>query len=181
VRHRAVVEQAAEALVSPPAISLRLRSRSQSRGVLSEHGDHSAVVVSGGGDGSVGSVVDQPQFIIWAVRGWTASSASWWARSDCWALPRLDSAGTYALGAGIVFAVVAVWGFIDGNNVFSLLAGDTTTDITRAIVAALGLLTGTLPRGGRRAQKSAAVSGAERFSRASESTPSRGGQTAGHR
>ena len=47
---------------------------------------------------------------------------------------------------GLFFAVAAIWGFIDGNDVVGLVVADTTNNITHAILAALGLVTGLMPR-----------------------------------
>jgi Domain of unknown function (DUF4383) len=54
-----------------------------------------------------------------------------------------DSARSYALAAGAIFAVVAVWGFLDGTDVAGLLVADTTNNVTHAV---LGLLVAAMPR-----------------------------------
>ena len=92
--------------------------------------------------GSIGAAARQPQFLIWAVSGWTTILWIVMGGLGLISAGRLDSARTYALFAGIVFAVVCVWGFIDGNNVVNLIAADTTNNVTHGILAALGLLTG---------------------------------------
>lgn len=131
--------------------------------------------------GTVGSVADQPQFLIWAVSGWTAILWIVMGAVGLMALPRLDAARSYALGAGVVFAVLAIWGFIDGNNVFRIFAADTTNNITHAILAALGLAVGMLPRGAQRPHEAAAAPGGadRRFSRTQDATQSRTGHTTG--
>src|SRR4051812_26993054 len=65
------------------------------------------------------------------------------------AMPRPDSPRTYALPAGMLFVDVAVWGFIDGDDVVDLLAADATNNITHAVLGALGSIV-ALP-GARRA------------------------------
>ena len=72
----------------------------------------------------------------------------------------------YALFAGAVFAVAAVWGFIDGNDVVELIVADTTNNITHAILAGLGLIVGMLPASAQRpAEQDAAVTTESRFGR----------------
>jgi hypothetical protein len=116
--------------------------------------------------GSVGNVAGQPQFLIWAVSGWTTILWIVMGGLGLVSAGRLDSARTYALFAGVVFAVACVWGFIDGNNVASLIAADTTNNITHGILAALGLLTGLMPRRAQRPRE-------ERFVRSAPATRER--------
>src|SRR5919206_3150829 len=104
-----------------------------------------SLVIEGPGFGTVGNVSDQPQFLIWATSGWTSIFWIVMGALGLFALTRLGAARTYALAAGVVFAVVAVWGFISGDNAFGILAADTTNNITHAILAALGLLVGLMP------------------------------------
>jgi hypothetical protein len=60
-------------------------------------------------------------------------------------MARLDTARSYSLLSGVIFAVVAVWGFIDGNDVAEIIAADTTNNVMHAILAGLGLVAGMLP------------------------------------
>ncbi len=101
--------------------------------------------------GTVGSAAGQPEFLLWSVSGWT--SVMWIAMGafGLLAAPRLDVACGYALVAGAVFAVVAVLGFVDGNDVAELLVADTTNNVTHAVLGALGLIMGLLPREAQRA------------------------------
>jgi hypothetical protein len=83
-------------------------------------------------------------------------------------VPRLASARSFALFAGVVFAVFAVWGFIDGDNVMSIFAADTTNNITHAILAVLGFAVGLMPSTGPQPHETEAASRANhigRFSR----------------
>jgi hypothetical protein len=104
---------------------------------------------------SVGPVGAQPEFLIWSVSGWT--TILWIAMGGLGVVmsARLDSARTYALIAALVFGAMAVWGFIDGNDVVELFAADTTNNITHAVIAALGLLVAVLPRGAQRPDEGA--------------------------
>jgi len=97
-----------------------------------------ALVTGSTGFGTVDSGSGQ-DFLIWRVNGWDAVLFTAAGAAGLFAASRIDSARTFALAAGIVYAVMAVWGFIDGGSVFGLFAVDTTDNITNAIVAALGL------------------------------------------
>lgn len=121
--------------------------------------------------GSVGSVGDQPQFLIWAVSGWTTIFWIVMGGLGLVAAGRLDSARSYALFAGIVFAVACVWGFIDGNNVVSIIAADTTDNITHGVLAALGLLAGLMPRAAQRPREERFVRPAPTGERSRQATP----------
>jgi hypothetical protein len=98
----------------------------------------------------VGPVAAQPEFLIWSVSGWT--TIFWIALGGIGLLSaaRLDSARSFALGAGIVMAVAAVWGFIDGSDVAGIITADTTNNITHAVIGGLGLLVAALPRSAQR-------------------------------
>lgn len=100
--------------------------------------------------GTVDVLVQQPEFLIWTVSGWTA--ILWIAMGvlGLLSMARLDTARSYSLLAGVVFAVLAVWGFIDGNDVAEIIAADTTNNVMHAILAGLGLVTGMLPRDAQR-------------------------------
>lgn len=95
--------------------------------------------------GTVDTLAGRPEFLIWTVSGWTA--ILWLAMGvfGLASIARLDAARVYSLLAGVVFAVVAVWGVIDGTDVAEVLAADTTNNIVHAILAGLGLMVGMLP------------------------------------
>ncbi len=63
----------------------------------------------------------QPEFPIWSVSGW--GTVLWIAGGAIGLLAsaRLDAARDYAATAGVVFTVVAVWGFLDGGDVAGCL------------------------------------------------------------
>jgi len=114
-----------------------------------------------------------PDFLIWEANGWTTLL---WLVAGALGLvmmSRVDGARTYALVGGVVFAVMAVWGFIDGNDVASLFYAGTANNITHAVVGGLGLVVG-LPS--ERQQRKAGVGdGDPRYDRPSPHTrtPSR--------
>jgi hypothetical protein len=141
-----------------------------------------SLVIAGVSFGTVGNVGNLPQFILWAVSGWTTI---FWIAMGVLALlavPRLDAARSYALLAGAVFAVFAVWGFIDGNDVMGIFAAGTTDNITHAVLAGLGFLVALAPRKAQRPHEADAASranGAGRFSRTEQ--PARDRQALGQR
>ena len=119
---------------------------------------------------TVGPVSAQPDFLIWSVSGWTTIL---WIVMGCAGVAsaaRLDTARGYALFAGLVFAVIAVWGFVDGNDVFELITADTTNNITHAVLGALGLIVAGMPRGTQRPEDTA---NARRFDREQQTRASR--------
>jgi hypothetical protein len=73
--------------------------------------------------------------------------------------------------AAVVFGVFAVWGFIDGDNVMSIFAADTTNNITHAILAGLAMVVALMPRAVLRPHEAggpARVDAGDRFSRTQE-------------
>lgn len=52
------------------------------------------------------------------------------------------SARAFALGFGAVYAVVTLWGFIDGNTVLGLIPVNTADNVLHLAIAAAGILSG---------------------------------------
>jgi hypothetical protein len=141
-----------------------------------------SLIIEGPGFGTVGNVDNQPQFVIWAASGWTCIFWIAMGAIGLLALGRVGAARSYALGAGIVFAVVAIWGFIDGDSVFSIFAAGTVNNITHAVLAVLGLLAGLMPYTAPPDPAEAVASRTGgRFSRTHASPPRERRPTAGHR
>jgi len=84
-------------------------------------------------------------FIIWNVSGWETILYMGLGGVGILAASRVDGARSFALLSGAVFAAMAVWGFIDGDDVASIFAVDTTDNITYAALGALGLVIGLAP------------------------------------
>src|SRR3954454_14679192 len=110
-------------------------------------------------------------------------------RAGGWGL-RLVAALAHRWGSDTTSENTTVWFEIDRQQRETRLpiTPRPPTPLTRPLQACpggVGVSAGpadrTLPRGAQRAQKTGAVSRAERFWRASETTPRRGGHTAGHR
>lgn len=89
-------------------------------------------------------------FIIWNVSGWETILYMALGAFGLFSAARVDAARTFALFSGVIFAAMAVWGFIDGNDVASIFAVDTTDNITYAILGGLGLILGLAPESAQR-------------------------------
>jgi ABC-type transport system involved in multi-copper enzyme maturation permease subunit len=92
-------------------------------------------------------------FLIWLANGWDSVLWIVFGALGIATASRVDASRTYALVTGVVFAVLAVWGFITGGSVFNLLSVDTTDNITHAIVGGLGLVLGVVPKSARETVK----------------------------
>ena len=94
-------------------------------------------------DVGFGAPAGQRELAIWTASGWTA--VLWVAMGVLGLLSSVgrEPARTYSRVACAVFAVVALWGFVDGGNI----AAGTATNATHAILAGAGLAAGLLPPG----------------------------------
>jgi hypothetical protein len=126
-----------------------------------------SLIIEQPGFGSVGNVDNQPDFIIWATSGWLCILWIVMGALGLLAAVRSDTARDYALGAGVLFAVMAIWGFIDGDSSFGIFAAGTVDNITHAVLAALGLLAALMPSAAAVERDDAAVASRTggRFSR----------------
>ena len=61
------------------------------------------------------------------------------------AFPSRAAARAMAVAIGLVYAVVAILGFIDGNDVFDFMVTNTAGNVAYAVFAALSLVAGLLP------------------------------------
>lgn len=113
-----------------------------------------AILVGGGvvalltGSNNFGTVSDGAgeEFILWQVSGWETILYMGMGALGIFMAARVDTARTFALLAGAVFAAMAGWGWIEGDNsVAQIFAVDTTDNITHAAIGGLGILTAMLP------------------------------------
>jgi hypothetical protein len=116
-----------------------------------------SLVLTGPSFGAVTSTSGQ-DFLLWTVSGWL--TILWMAVGAIGLLMagRVDGARSWALFSGVLFAVMAVWGFIDGTRVAGIFATDTADNVTHAILALAGLALGLLPE---RKQREAGIGRAE--------------------
>jgi hypothetical protein len=91
------------------------------------------------------------EFLIWNTTGWTAVMWIVAGAGGLAAMLRVDTARAYAVLAGLFFALIAVWGFISGTDVFTLFAANPVNNITHAALAVVGLMAGTPSESAQRA------------------------------
>jgi hypothetical protein len=113
---------------------------------------------------SFGTVSNAPgdDFIIWRMNGWDTIAYMALGGLGLFAAARIDASRMFAMTAGVILVAAAVWGFIDGNDVASVFAVDTTDNITNAALGGLGLLAAFPPES---MQRRAGVGTSERDSR----------------
>ncbi len=102
-------------------------------------------LIFGSTDFATGNAIGAESFLIWLFNGWGAVIWTAFGIVGLLFAARADTARAFALVAGMVFAAAAVWGFIDGDNAFGLMAVDTTVNISHAVIAAVGLVTAMMP------------------------------------
>jgi hypothetical protein len=98
--------------------------------------------IFGGSSFGAGGNVQGKDFIVFEVNGWhnvvhIASGALLLLAS-----PNGPLAATAATAFGLVYAVVTVWGLIDGNDVFQLIPVDTADNILHIVLTAAALIVG---------------------------------------
>ncbi len=89
-----------------------------------------------------GGDVQGSDFIIFEVNGWhnLVHIASGLLGLALW---RSAAGGRmFALGFGAVYAIVTLWGFVDGNDVLSLIPVDTADNLLHLAISSLGLAAG---------------------------------------
>ena len=97
-----------------------------------------------------GSNVNGSDFIIFEVNGWhnLVHIASGLVGLALWRKPA--SARAFALGFGAVYAIVTLWGFIDGNDVLNLIPVDAADNVLHLLIAAAGIIAGLASTASRR-------------------------------
>lgn len=103
------------------------------------------LVLGGANFGTVDQVGGE-EFLIWKTNGWDSVVWITFGTLGLAMASELGAARVYALVSGAVFVTIAVWGFIDGNDAFGLMALDTTDNIFHAAIGGLGLVVGSLPK-----------------------------------
>ena len=96
-----------------------------------------------------GSGVQGDELIVFEVNGWhnivhIASGLVGIALAG-----RADTARLFALGFGAVYAVVTIWGFVDGNDVLSLIPVNTADNFLHLAIAVAGIAAGLASTPGR--------------------------------
>jgi hypothetical protein len=104
--------------------------------------------------GNLGSDVQGDDFIVFEVNGWHNVVH---IASGLLGLALMGSASgarAYALGFGVVYLLVTIWGIVDGNDVVGLLPVNTADNILHIAIAATGILAGLLSSPDRLATES---------------------------
>lgn len=98
-----------------------------------------------------GSNVQGSNFIAFEVNGWhnLVHIASGALGLALWR--NAATARTFALGFGTVYAVVTLWGFIDGNDVLGLIPVNAADNVLHLAIAAAGIAAGLMSRTTERA------------------------------
>jgi len=89
-----------------------------------------------------GSNVNGSNLIVFEVNGWhnLVHIASGLAGLALWR--NAATARTFALGFGVVYGLVTVWGFVDGNDVFGLIPVNTADNFLHLAISGLGIAAG---------------------------------------
>lgn len=89
-----------------------------------------------------GSNINGDDLIVFEVNGWE-NLVHIASGLVALALARTEaSARLFALGFGAVYAVVTIWGFVDGNDVLNLLTVNTADNILHLAIAGLAIAAG---------------------------------------
>jgi hypothetical protein len=93
-----------------------------------------------------GSNVQGSDLIIFEVNGWhnIVHILSGLVGLALWRNAR--TARMYALGFGVLYLLVTIWGFVDGNSVLALIPVDAADNLLHLAIAALGILAGLASR-----------------------------------
>ncbi|HEV2772698.1 MAG TPA: DUF4383 domain-containing protein [Thermoleophilaceae bacterium] len=103
-------------------------------------------LVIGGANFGTADQAGGQEFLIMKANGWDSVVWITFGSLGVSMASELGAARVYGLVSGAFFVTVAVWGFIDGNDAFGLMALDTTANIFHAAIGGLGLVLGSLPK-----------------------------------
>ncbi|HWM10372.1 MAG TPA: DUF4383 domain-containing protein [Solirubrobacteraceae bacterium] len=81
------------------------------------------------------------------------------------ASPKRASARAVALGFGVVYALVAIIGIIDGEDVLGLIPINAADNVLHVALAALGIISGLMSRADDRGRGSTVLGANSRFER----------------
>ncbi len=92
-----------------------------------------------------GGAVQGDELIAFEVNGWhnIVHIASGLLGLALWR--SVAGARSFALGFGAVYAVVAVWGFVDGSDILGLIPVNTADNWLHVAIAAAGIAAGLAP------------------------------------
>ena len=85
-------------------------------------------------------------FLIWNANGWDCIAWLVFGGLGLAMAVKASTARLYSVISGVFFAVVAIWGFINGYYAFNLMSLGIVDNITHAVIGGLGLLVAALPK-----------------------------------
>ena len=92
--------------------------------------------------GDLGSDVQGDDLIIFEVNGWHNIVHILSGLAGLALAARPSTARLYALGFGVVYLLVTIWGIVDGNDVFGLLPVNGADNVLHIAIAVTGILAG---------------------------------------
>lgn len=92
--------------------------------------------------GDLGSGVQGDDLIVFEVNGWHNLVHIASGLLGLALYRRADTARLYALGFGVVYLAVTIWGFIDGSNVLGLIPVNSADNWLHVAIAVAGILAG---------------------------------------
>ena len=89
-----------------------------------------------------GTNISGGELIVFEVNGWhnLVHILSGLVGLALWRNPA--TARSFALGFGVVYAIVTLWGFIDGNTVLGLIPVNAADNVLHLLIAAAGIAAG---------------------------------------
>lgn len=93
-------------------------------------------------DFNVGDSLQGDELIVFEVNGWHNIVHIATGALLVLAAPKGPLAATMATAFGLVYALVTVWGFVDGNDILSLIPVNTADNFLHLALTAAGLLAG---------------------------------------
>jgi hypothetical protein len=93
-----------------------------------------------------GSDVNGSDLIIFEVNGWhnLVHIASGLLGLALWR--SVSGAKSFALGFGLVYLIVTIWGFVDGNDVLGLIPVNGADNVLHLLIALAGIAAGLASR-----------------------------------
>lgn len=98
-----------------------------------------------------GSGVQGDDLVIFEVNGWHNLVHIATGLLGLALMGRADTARLYALGFGVVYLAVTIWGFIDGSDVLGLIPVNSADNWLHVAIALTGILAGLASDPRRRA------------------------------
>ena len=104
------------------------------------------ILALGAGSTNFGTVADGAgqDLLIWQVSGWETIFYLVVGTLGLMAASRVGSARLFALVSGYSFVALAVYGFVDGNDILSVFAVAAADKVTYLVIGLAGLMVGAI-------------------------------------